>query len=82
MAHFRGTLQGCRGGASRLGSEKSGLQVSCNGWNIGVNCMAVYDEASGKDKIHIMATGGSNGGPSEVFVATVSREDGVIKVER
>lgn len=32
MAHFRGTLQGTRGEASRLGTKSSGLRVEAASW--------------------------------------------------
>lgn len=32
MAHFYGTLQGSRGEASRLGTEKSGFEASACSW--------------------------------------------------
>ena len=32
MAHFRGTIQGARGQASRLGHVSSGLQVEAASW--------------------------------------------------
>ncbi len=33
MAHFRGTLQGGRGEASRLGHKSSGLNATLASWN-------------------------------------------------
>jgi hypothetical protein len=33
MARFRGTLQGSRGEASRLGDSRSGLEVDACSWN-------------------------------------------------
>lgn len=59
MARFRGTIQGCRGEASRLGSKGSGLDVRANGWNIGARVdLRVNDQ--GEDEISIEITGGSN----------------------
>ena len=49
MAHFRGTLQGTRGEASRLGSKKSGLTVDAASWQGSVLVVLTYDEATGKD---------------------------------
>ena len=37
MAHFRGTLQGHRGEASRLGSRSSGLVINAASWQGAVN---------------------------------------------
>jgi len=36
MAQFRGTVQGSRGGASRLGGKSSGIDTTANGWDMGV----------------------------------------------
>ena len=60
MARFRGTLQGCRGLASRLGGIKSGLTAGLGGWNIGVKVDCRVNE-KGKDEICVYQTGGSNG---------------------
>lgn len=62
MAQFRGTIQGCRGAASRLGGKKSGLQVSANGWNIGIDVELYYDHETNKDIAVVSLTGGSNHG--------------------
>ena len=61
MARFMGSVQGHRGGASRLGTVKSGLSVSANGWHIGVKIHCFVNE-QGKDEFQIYKTGGSNGG--------------------
>lgn len=61
MAHFRGTLQGQRGEASRLGSAKTGLEAHINGWNKGIEVRAYVDEKSGEDKFIVWLTSGSNG---------------------
>ena len=57
MARFRGTTQGNRGEASRLGYDS--LETTCNGWNIGVRCVASVD-SEGNDVIDIYKTGGSS----------------------
>lgn len=68
MAHFRATIKGTRGLASRLGSPKSGLVVTANGWDTGVRVEA--EVIDGKDVLTIFKTGGSNG--SHAFrIATV-----------
>lgn len=75
MARFRGTLQGARGEASRLGTPKTGLTVTCNGWDAGVNIQATAGPGDA-DTFAIYMTGGSNGGPSKLL-GTVSLLDGV-----
>ncbi len=59
MAHFRGTVQGSKGEASRLGSQKSGMQVICSGWNSGIKVDASVD-STGKDQFKVYKTSGSN----------------------
>ncbi len=62
MARFRGTINGSRGEASRLGTPGSGLTVNCNGWDIGIKCVAVPRmEGSDRDEIAVWLTGGSHG---------------------
>lgn len=58
MARFRATIQGCRGMASRLGGEKSGIDASINGWNIGISVRA-YVNDKGQDIIEAWTTNGS-----------------------
>jgi len=65
MAQFRGTVQGNRSETSRLGHKTSGLVTECNGWNVGVRCVARYNEEAGRDEIMIYETSGS--GYSGVF---------------
>lgn len=59
MAQFRGTLKGCRGEASRLGTKNSGLTATANGWEIGATITAGHD-SEGRDFVEIRLTGGSN----------------------
>jgi len=48
MARYRGTIEGQRGPASRLGSASSGLRVTCHGWQSGVTVTArVLDDGPG-----------------------------------
>ena len=61
MAHFRATIQGMRGEASRLGSASGGISANVNGWNGGVSIRAHYDEEKGCDVFTVRRTGGSRG---------------------
>lgn len=61
MAHFIGYLQGSRGEASRLGTKKSGITASVNGWDFGIKVCLYHDETTGKDKATVYSTDGSNG---------------------
>lgn len=60
MAQFRGTLDGNRGAASRLGTKKSGLTVTANGWEIGASARLIHNETTGQDEICVELTSGSN----------------------
>jgi len=58
MAQFRGTVEGNRGEASRLGTPASGMVTTCNGWNMGVTVIATHND--GVDRFEVLKTGGSN----------------------
>jgi hypothetical protein len=60
MAQFRGTIKGNRGQASRLGTKATGLSVTANGWNIGVDANLYHNMENGKDELEVFLTGGSN----------------------
>lgn len=51
MAHFRGTIQGHRGLASRLGSKASGLSANLASWQ-GAVSVELYS-AQGTDYVRI-----------------------------
>lgn len=78
MARFRGTIQGCRGPASRLGGKDSGLSVDGGGWHIGGSIWCHDDD--GADMVSICATGGSGGG-SNVLLGIVTYQNGNRRVE-
>ncbi len=69
MAHFRGTLRGSRGEASRLGSRVSGLTVTANGGTSGVKVDASVDH-EGNDRFQVILTDGSHG-PDRGVIAEV-----------
>lgn len=67
MAHFIGYVIGKSSTmASRFGSPRSGIKVSANGWNCGVDVRGYVDE-NGIDHFIVHLTGGSNG-PSQLSV--------------
>lgn len=74
MAQFRGTIQGNRGEASRLGTKNSGLDVTCNGWHGGVSVYARYNKKTGKDEFAIYHTAGSGYGFSKL-IGTVCNDE-------
>ncbi|AYB70601.1 hypothetical protein SEA_SERENDIPITOUS_60 [Mycobacterium phage Serendipitous] len=74
MAQFRGTVQGNRGEASRLGSKNSGLDVSASGWNVG--CKVTVRHEDGRDVVRVWRTTGSNGyGHSTKLIASFADGD-------
>ena len=68
MAQFRASIRGQRGGASRLGGKSSGISASVNGWRLGVNVSAHYNESTDCDVIAVAINGGSNGGTPSYMV--------------
>jgi hypothetical protein len=62
MAHFRGTLRGMRGEASRLGGAGSGITVTARGWDFGID-VYLYVNGEGEDEARIELNSG-NGRPS------------------
>jgi hypothetical protein len=69
MAQFRGTLDGQRGQASRLGSKASGLTATCNGWGDGIEVRAWVNK-EGQDVFEVWSTGGSNHTGAPVWLGT------------
>lgn len=67
MAQFRGTIQGQRGLASRLGTKDSGLVVTANGWDTGVTVELVH--SGGVDEVRVYRTGGSNNSTGRLIAA-------------
>lgn len=69
MARFRGTVEGNRSEASRLGHASSGLRTDCNGWTAGVR---VYASAAGdSDVFQIIATEGSGYGGHQYEIGRI-----------
>jgi hypothetical protein len=81
MARFRATIKGARGEASRLGTPKSGLSATINGWDAGVKVSA-YTNSLGRDQFVIYVTGGSHGGISPTLALSVTDTPDGPKVER
>ena len=69
MAHFRGTLQGSRGEASRLGTKASGLDTTTDGWTSGVRVYGCV--RGGLDTFDVNATKGSGYGNHQGFIGYV-----------
>ena len=69
MAQFRGTIQGNRGEASRLGTKSSGMYAEINGWNKGIRVTASHKD--GKDYFWVQETGRSNRNNTLKFIAEI-----------
>ena len=53
MGHFRGTLSGNRGEASRLGTKKTGLSAHIASWAGAVDVNLFYDEKTDTDMVEV-----------------------------
>ena len=69
MAHFRATIQGARGEASRLGGKSSGIYTTTRGWNIGVDCHLWYDAENDRDILTVTVDRGSGTGNGSISKA-------------
>lgn len=75
MARFRGTIQGNRQEASRLGSISSGLEGVLNGWEMGVS-VQLYVDSQGRDRANIWLTPGSAGRGRDKLLARIVLHEG------
>lgn len=67
MAHFYGDIQGNRGGATRMGTVKTGFSGHIRGWNVGCRVYMSVD-SDGKDVCTVYKTTGSNGHGTEELI--------------
>ena len=75
MAHFIGYVTGkSKTMASRLGGPQSGIKVSANGWNCGVDVRAYVDE-NGVDHFIVHLTGGSNGSGGSIRIGDFTEKN-------
>lgn len=74
MARFRGTIEGDRGGASRLGHRS--ITTNANGWNVGVNVDG-GGLKDGGDEFTVWATGGSHDRKRSHLIAEVVEVKGL-----
>ena len=61
MARFYASIQGNRGEATRTGSASSGIEGHIRGWNLGAKVEMFTDPETGRDRLVIYRTSGSNG---------------------
>jgi hypothetical protein len=74
MAHFYGRLHGSRGETTRCGTVASGISVSVNGWNLGIDVRMFVDE-DGEDCAIVDLTGGSNSSATVKAIGVYKRSD-------
>lgn len=77
MAHFRAVIQGGRGGASRLGTKRSGIKAVLQTWGHDLTVWVGHDDRTGRDIAEVRVQLHNGAGPSHV-VATVDLTRGVV----
>ena len=71
MAQFIGRVQGNRKEETKLGHKTSGLRTECNGYKIGVKCLARYNKEADRDEVEVYATNGSGYGGLNKHIITI-----------
>lgn len=59
MAHFRGTLQGSRGEASRLGGKDGGLHTTAASWEGGVSVRLFHKDGQDWANVQLVKHNGA-----------------------
>ena len=78
MAEFRGTVQGGRGEAARLGHSTTGLSTTCRGWNVGVDCHASGGGGENVIGVYMNEGNGYNAGRTLVLGHAMNTSDGPV----
>jgi hypothetical protein len=74
MSKFYASIQGNRGEATRMGTDKSGITGHIRGWHFGVNVKGFVGR-DGEDCFHVYLTHGSTGNGTDLHVGTYTKED-------
>lgn len=74
MAQYRGTLQGNRGSASRLGTKSSDLTVTAHGWHLGLRAVMYWDETAQEDRLRVELNSGSGYDNARRFLGIFRRK--------
>ena len=74
MAQYRGTLQGNRGSASRLGTKPSDLEVTAHGWHLGLRAVIYWDSTAQEDRLRVELNSGSGHDGISRFLGTFRRK--------
>lgn len=70
MARFYADIQGNRGSATRMGTPQSGISGHIRGWNLGARVEMDVDPKTGRDRLTVYRTNGSNGGGCDFEIYT------------
>lgn len=71
MAQYKGIVGTPRGEVARLGHKSTGMRVELRGWTAGVEVIAHFDPATGKDVFEVYRTSGSATLPATEHIATI-----------
>jgi hypothetical protein len=75
MAQYIGYLQGQRREVSRLGTKKSGLVATAQGWEVGARIYISWNEKTQEDEVWIYATSGTNGRRNAKLLGKITAKD-------
>ena len=75
MAHFRGTVKGGRGTASRLGHKTTGLSVTARSWSGEVRVHLYFDDKSKEDHARIDLYDRSGGHVKTLYHDAIERTE-------
>lgn len=70
MSRFYASIHGSRGVSTGQGTPNSGIQGHIRGWNIGAVAYASVDPETGRDRVTLYITGGSNDPSYKELVGT------------
>jgi hypothetical protein len=71
MAQYKAVISTPRGEVTRLGHKSTGLRVELRGWTAGVEVIARFDPAMGRDVFEVYRTSGSATLPATEHIATI-----------
>ncbi len=75
MAHFYATVSGARDTvATKTGTKASGMDAHVRGWDVGARIRMFHDEKTGKDRVQVYLTKGSNGDGREALLCDMDAE--------
>jgi hypothetical protein len=75
MSRFYASIGGsAQTGATRQGTERSGIRGHVRGWNSGVKVIGFAND-EGEDEFRVYVTGGSNGYTSDQLIGIVKGDE-------